>query len=82
MSLKMKLKKLKEVSYKDIPKDMKDTFEQEAEKLAQEKIEEQALKVGDKIPSFTIKNAVGEIIDSNELLAQGPLVINFYRGGW
>jgi peroxiredoxin len=41
-----------------------------------------AIKVGDKIPEFTLKNAVGEDQNSTALLAYGPLVITFYRGEW
>ena len=43
---------------------------------------ESAVQVGDKMPSFALPNPVGEIISSKELLAEGPLVVVFYRGGW
>jgi peroxiredoxin len=42
----------------------------------------QALKVGDKISDFMLPNAEGKLVSSAELLAQGPLVINFFRGDW
>ncbi len=50
--------------------------------LIADNIEANALKVGDAIPEFTLPNAKGAHIGSQELLAQGPLVISFYRGGW
>lgn len=40
------------------------------------------LKVGDKAPDFTIKNAAGVTFNLNENLQNGPLVIVFYRGQW
>lgn len=82
MNLKLQLKKLKEESLKDIPQDIMDVLKAAAEKLAKEEIGKNALKTGDKIPDFVLKNAVGERINSNDLLADGPLVISFYRGGW
>lgn len=41
-----------------------------------------AVKVGDKIPEFNLKNAVGQDVSSATLLAKGPLIITFYRGEW
>lgn len=41
-----------------------------------------ALKTGDKAPAFTLKDADGVEISSAALLAQGPLVVTFYRGVW
>lgn len=41
-----------------------------------------ALKPGDKAPEFTLYDCTGLEFNSTELLANGPLLINFYRGGW
>jgi len=41
-----------------------------------------ALQVGDKIPNIQLPNALGTLIDVNELLKQGPMIITFYRGQW
>ena len=41
-----------------------------------------AKKAGDKAPGFTLKDPEGNLVSSTELLAQGPLVISFYRGVW
>jgi len=43
---------------------------------------QRALKAGDKVPSFVLKDANGETVSSSSLLAQGPLVVSFYRGVW
>lgn len=51
-------------------------------KLAEDKLLKKALKVGSKIPKFMLSNATGKQVDSEILLSNGPLVINFYRGGW
>ncbi|GGA29991.1 peroxiredoxin-like family protein [Dyella nitratireducens] len=41
-----------------------------------------ALKAGDQMPHFILNHAHGQPVSSRELLAQGPLVISFYRGVW
>ncbi len=41
-----------------------------------------ALKAGDKAPAFTLKDPDGHDVSSAALLAQGPLVVSFYRGVW
>lgn len=43
---------------------------------------QRALKVGDKAPLFSLKDANGNAVSSARLLAQGPLVLTFYRGVW
>ena len=43
---------------------------------------EQALGVGDRIPYFKLPAADGHQVSITELLTQGPVVINFYRGNW
>ena len=42
----------------------------------------EGLKVGDKAPDFTLKNADGKKIHLKKKLKEGPLVIVFYRGQW
>lgn len=41
-----------------------------------------ALNVGDTAPAFVLANAVGDDVSSADLLARGPVVLIFYRGGW
>jgi peroxiredoxin len=43
---------------------------------------QRTLKVGDKAPVFTLDDPDGNPVSSTELLAEGPLVISFYRGVW
>lgn len=82
MHLSLELGKIKEQFLKNTPPDVLDIMKKGSEKLANEKLEEKALKVGDQMPTFALTNAVGKAVDSRDLLDQGPLVINFYRGGW
>jgi peroxiredoxin len=46
-------------------------------------IEDRILPVGAQAPSFTLEDArTGKPVNSTDLLALGPLVINFFRGRW
>jgi len=40
------------------------------------------LKAGQRAPAFALPNANEELIESRRLLAQGSLVVTFYRGRW
>ena len=41
-----------------------------------------ALRAGDKAPAFTLNDPDGQAVSSADLLANGPLVVSFYRGVW
>jgi peroxiredoxin len=43
---------------------------------------QRALKAGDLLPEFTLSDPDGNSVSSADLLANGPLVISFYRGVW
>lgn len=40
------------------------------------------VKVGDTLPEFHLSDAVGQEVNSADLLSHGPLLITFYRGEW
>ena len=82
MDLKKALKEFNEESSVKRPKEIVDIMTKSAEQLVKDKIGENALKVGDKIPNFTLNNANGEAMNIYDCLAKGPIIINFYRGGW
>jgi hypothetical protein len=50
--------------------------------LAQTGIQQAALQAGDAAPRLTLPDQDGRLVDSQELLAKGPLVLVFYRGMW
>ena len=43
---------------------------------------EGVLAAGNGMPDFVLPNAEGDLVFSDDLLAQGPLVVSFFRGGW
>jgi peroxiredoxin len=45
-------------------------------------IEERILPVGAQAPEFALNDSNGRLVRSSDLLAVGPLVVNFFRGRW
>ncbi len=43
---------------------------------------QRAIKAGDRAPTFALPDADGNAVSSLDLLADGPLVVSFYRGVW
>ena len=50
--------------------------------LQESGITDQALKVGDKAPDFTLGDPDGKQVRLSDLLKEGPVVLTWYRGGW
>ena len=65
-----------------IPKEILDTFEKTTADLIKTGIAKRAVHEGVKAPDFILPNARGEQIQFSHLLAKGPVVVTFYRGGW
>ncbi len=66
----------------NVPPETLATIGQSTETLGRSGITERSLKVGEPVPNFTLPNASGQPIQIQTLLAQGPVVISFYRGQW
>ncbi|HAE42612.1 MAG TPA: alkyl hydroperoxide reductase [Clostridiales bacterium] len=82
MSLSEKLQSYREESLSKKNEEDKSIMLETAENLRKLEIEKNALKEGDKIPAFKLKNAIGETIKIYDVLSKGPIIINFYRGAW
>lgn len=64
------------------PASIQAVFAKATEDLVQSGIANQSLKQGEKAPDFALPNVTGETIRLSQLLAKGPVVLIFYRGGW
>ncbi|NEP50523.1 MAG: AhpC/TSA family protein [Moorea sp. SIO3C2] len=64
------------------PEEVKAIMAKAGEDLANSGIVDNSLNVGDKAPNFTLPNAVGKLVELQDLLATGAVVISFYRGQW
>jgi peroxiredoxin len=57
--------------------------ERATEELFNTGIEDRILKIGGQAPAFTLEDALThKPVSSADLLALGPLVVNFFRGRW
>jgi peroxiredoxin len=56
--------------------------ERAVEELFASGIEERILPVGAVAPGFALHDSTGRLVRSSDLLAMGPLVVNFFRGRW
>ena len=56
--------------------------ERAVEELFATGIEQRILPVGTKAPEFTLTDASGRAVHSTDLLALGPVILNFFRGRW
>jgi peroxiredoxin len=67
---------------KQAPSDILAGLGAEIKKLAESGIARQALQVGATAPDFTLPDVHGKPVTLSALLARGPAVVTFYRGGW
>ncbi|WP_373521876.1 peroxiredoxin-like family protein [Aquiflexum sp.] len=65
-----------------LPEESLKIFDHDARQLQEKHNSPLVIQVGDKAPSFTLPNATGRLVSSEELLKKGKLVIVFYRGTW
>lgn len=82
MSLQDQIIEFQKEFLKNVPDEVLKVILKATERLAQSGIANNSLKVGDKAPSFSLPGVNGKSVPSIQLIEKGPLVINFYRGGW
>jgi peroxiredoxin len=82
MNLTQELNQFKAEFVAKLPESVKAEMKQATIDLINTKIAEQSLSRGQKVPHFSLPNAVGKEITLDSLLARGILVIAFYRGSW
>jgi hypothetical protein len=82
MSLEQKLSALRAAFDKQIPADKAAIMHRQTEDLRRSGILDRIVKVGARMPSFTLANHDGRVVSADDLLARGPLVLSFFRGSW
>lgn len=65
-----------------LPPAMKETFEKGIRDVAGSGVLAKAMTVGMKAPDFTLPDGEGRMVRLGEMLAKGPVVLTWYRGGW
>ena len=65
-----------------MPAEVLDLMARTTAELKDTGIENRALGTGDRMPDFTLPNQHGEMRRFADFLADSPVVLNIYRGGW
>jgi peroxiredoxin len=65
-----------------LPPEVVAAFDSDQAALAKRGVPEGAIAVGDTLAPFALSDATGQTRTLDELTADGPAVIVFYRGGW
>jgi peroxiredoxin len=65
-----------------VPRTVIETMHRATQELIASGAAGRALKAGDLAPPFVLRDQDGKPVSSADLLAEGPLVVSFYRGVW
>jgi peroxiredoxin len=65
-----------------MPPEVVQALQKSIDEVRNSGITERALKADDLAPEFSLPNAHGRPVSLDELLASGPIILNFHRGGW
>lgn len=82
MSLTKDIADFEEEKQRTHDRDVLDMIDVTTADLVATGIAAQALGVGDTAPAFALPDHLGNTVHSSDLLAAGPVLINFYRGNW
>lgn len=82
MSLADKLSAMRAASAARLPADKQAVMERATGDLRRTGILDRIVPVGGRMPAFALADHDGRRVDSDDLLAGGPLVLSFFRGSW
>lgn len=82
MSLNIELQAFRAAFMEKVPAAIREAMTKADLALAANGIAERALKAGAMAPDFTLPDMHGNKVQLSALLAKGPVVLSFYRGGW
>ncbi|MHC4548744.1 MAG: hypothetical protein ACYTEZ_08190 [Planctomycetota bacterium] len=67
---------------KQVPPEALQLMHRATRDLAAQLAQQPGLGIGDPAPPFRLPDQDGNVVDSAEQLARGPLVLTFFRGHW
>jgi len=65
-----------------VPAERRAIMERHIQHLIDTGLGQLAKRAGDRAPAIILPDARGQTLDVSTLLARGPVVVTFYRGGW
>ena len=81
-TLQQRLDAIRAGFQKQAPPEVNEIMHRATEELAAVVAAKPGLGVGDTLPPFRLPDQDGNLVDSAELLKQGPLVVSLFRGHW
>lgn len=81
-SLAQQIDELNHTLSSQLPIEVLQAFRKSIEELKTSNLEKSSLKVGDKMPEFSLPNTFGQMISSREILKKEKMILTFYRGNW
>ncbi|MEM1433243.1 MAG: hypothetical protein AAGG11_04250 [Pseudomonadota bacterium] len=82
MTLAEQLTKIRDGAASRIPEAAQTIMHRATEDLRASGILDRVIRVGDRLPDFTLLNQTGTPISSLTLRNAGPLVLTVFRGSW
>jgi peroxiredoxin len=82
MTLNAELRAFYESRQQQIPAEVREIMRRAGQELAASGQADRALTVGVQAPRFSLPTATGKTLSLDDLLADGPVVLTFYRGAW
>ena len=82
MTLTNQINEFREEFLPQLPEGVAGKLDEGVQKMLASHGETNGLKVGQKMPSFSLSSATERVVYSENLLKEGTVVISFYRGGW
>lgn len=80
--LQQKIDEFQKQMFPKIPSAVLEPLLSGIDEMVRMSLDRAALRAGDRAPDFELPNAVGTPVTLSGLLARGPAVVTFYRGGW
>lgn len=82
MNLAAELTEFRQTFMSKVPAEIREAMGRADMALAASGISARAAKAGDQAPDFVLPDTHDKCVSFSELLAKGPVVLSFYRGGW
>jgi peroxiredoxin len=82
LTIREQSEQLKAAAAERLPSEVVEVFDRSIQDLLDQGIPADRIKVGDPLEPFTLDDATGTPVSLDQIIATGPAVIVFYRGGW
>ena len=82
MNLAKKLDDIRDASSKRIPAEKLAVMHRRTDELRKSGIMDRVIRPGDRLPPFALPNQNSAIINSDDLLSTGAVVLTVFRGHW